>query len=118
MWFVELSGQMDGRRPDGHRIGRITMSGAVTEFPIPFPGASPTNIAVGPDRQIWFTRGNSLVRVADDGSMRDVTLSGPNAGATGLTAGSDRQPPVRLSSRLWFTQSGANKIAFLTFKAG
>ena len=116
MWFVELSGQMDGRKPDGHRVGRITLQGVVTEFSIPFPGPSPINIAVGPDRQIWFSKGGSLVRVAADGSMTQVALSGPNAGVTGLTAGSDRQPPARLSSRLWFTQSGANKIAYLNFK--
>ena len=116
MWFVELSGQMDGRRPDGHRVGRITMDGRVTEFPIPTPGASPINIAVGPDRQVWFTRGASLGRVTPDGVVTEITLPGANAGATGLTAGSDRQPPARLSNRLWFTQAGANRIAYLSFK--
>ena len=27
MWFVELSGTMDGRKPDGNRVGRITLYG-------------------------------------------------------------------------------------------
>ena len=35
MWFVELAGTMDGRKPDGNRVGRITMKGEMTEFPIP-----------------------------------------------------------------------------------
>ena len=37
MWFVELSGTMDGRKPDGNRVGRITMEGEITEFPMPSP---------------------------------------------------------------------------------
>ena len=39
---------MDGRKPDGNRVGRITMDGKVTEFPIPSQTGSPINIAVGP----------------------------------------------------------------------
>jgi virginiamycin B lyase len=36
-------------------IGRITTSGAVTEYPVPTIGANPVGIAVGPDGNIWFT---------------------------------------------------------------
>ena len=60
MWFVELSGTMDGRKPDGNRVGRITLQGEVTEFPMATQTGSPINIAVGPDRNIWFTRGGLL----------------------------------------------------------
>ena len=116
MWFVELSGRMDGRTPDGNRVGRITMAGEVTEFPIPSTTGSPINIAVGPDRQIWFTKGASLGRVSPAGVITEFPLPGANAAATGLTAGSDRQPPQRLGNRLWFTQSGANRIAYLPFR--
>ena len=47
---------MDGRQPDGNRVGRITLNGQVTEYPIPSANGSPINIAVGPDRNIWFTK--------------------------------------------------------------
>ena len=57
---------MDGRKPDGNRVGRITMDGKVTEFPIPSQTGSPINIAVGPDRNIWFTKG-SVARPRDAG---------------------------------------------------
>ena len=67
MWFVELAGTMDGRKPDGNRVGRITMSGVVTEFPIPSQTGSPINIAVGPDRNVWFTKGGIVGRVTPDG---------------------------------------------------
>ena len=32
MWFLELSGTMDGIQPDGNRVGRISMSGEITEY--------------------------------------------------------------------------------------
>jgi virginiamycin B lyase len=115
MWVVELSGRMDNRTPDGNRVGRITMEGVVTEFPIPSQTGSPINIAVGPDRNIWFTKGAMLGRVTTDGTITEFPLGDGNS-ATGLTAGSDRQPPARLGSRLWFTLSGANKIGYLEFR--
>jgi virginiamycin B lyase len=116
MWFVELAGQMDGRRPDGNRVGRITMTGVVTEFPIPSQTGSPINVAVGPDRNVWYTKGSLVGRVTPDGMITEFPLGAANAGATGLTAGSDRQPPRRLGTRLWVAESGANKIAYLNFR--
>jgi virginiamycin B lyase len=116
MWFVELSGKMDGRAPDGNRVGRITMSGQITEFPIPTAAGSPINIAVGPDRNVWFTKGAMLGRVTPDGVVTEFPLEGAGAGGTGLTAGSDRQPPTRLGTRLWVAQSAGNRIAFLQFQ--
>jgi virginiamycin B lyase len=107
---------MDGRKPDGNRVGRITMGGVIDEFPIPSQTGSPINIAVGPDRNIWFTKGGIVGRVTMEGAMTEFPLPTPNGGATGLTAGSDRQPPARLSNRLWVAESAANKIAFLGFK--
>jgi streptogramin lyase len=63
LWFVELSGTMDGRRPDGNRVGRITMQGEITEFPLPPTAAGATGLTAGSDRQppsrigdrLWFT---------------------------------------------------------------
>ena len=110
---LELSGTMDGQKPDGNRVGRISMAGAVTEFPIPSPTGSPINIAVGPDRNIWYTKGNVVGRVTPEGAITELTL--PSNGATGLTAGSDRQPPARLTNRLWIAMSAANALAYLEF---
>ena len=116
MWFVELAGTMDGRKPDGNRVGRITMNGDITEFPIPSQAGSPINIAVGPDRNIWFTKGAIVGRVTPDGMMTEFPLPPTTGGGTGLTAGSDRQPPMRLSNRLWVAASGGNKLVSLSFK--
>jgi virginiamycin B lyase len=116
MWFVELAGTIDARKPDGNRVGRITMAGEITEFPIPSQTGSPINVAVGPDRNVWFTKGSLVGRVTPDGAITEFPLKTSNAGATGLTAGSDRQPPTRLSNRLWIAESAANSLGFLSFK--
>jgi virginiamycin B lyase len=107
---------MDNRQVDGNRVARITPEGKVTEFPIPSATGSPINIAVGPDRNIWFTKGAKVGRVTPDGVVTEFDMPAANAGATGLTAGSDRCPPTRLTTRLWIAEGGANKIAYLNFR--
>jgi virginiamycin B lyase len=92
------------------------MTGEITEFPIPSQTGSPINIAVGPDRNIWFTKGAIVGRVTPDGTITEFPLPPTTGGGTGLTAGSDRQPPNRLTNRLWVALSAANTIAFLSFK--
>jgi streptogramin lyase len=39
----------------GNRIGRITTSGAFSEFTLPTAGSGPVVIAAGPDGALWFT---------------------------------------------------------------
>lgn len=113
MWFVELNGRADNREVDGNRVGRITMDGKITEFPMPSATGSPVNIAVGPDRHIWYTKTGKLGRVTPDGMITEFDIPG---GGTGLTAGSDRRPPDRLVDRLWVAQGGSNKIVSLGFR--
>ena len=114
LWFVELAGTMDGLELDGNRVARITLDGDLTEFRIPSQSGSPINIAVGPDRNIWYTKGASLGRVTSAGTITEFPV-GEAARTVGLTAGSDRQPPDRLTNRLWFTDPVGNRIAFLSF---
>jgi virginiamycin B lyase len=115
LWFVELNGTIDGRVVAGNRVGRITTHGEITEFDIPSPMGSPTNVAVGPDRNVWYTKGAALGRVTPDGVITEFPL-GANARAVGLTAGSDRHPPTRLANRLWYADGTGNKIAYLEFE--
>ncbi len=44
MWFTEAD-----------KIGRITPSGEITEFPLPTPDSAPMGITTGPDGNLWFT---------------------------------------------------------------
>lgn len=114
MWFLQLSGNMDGRQVDGGRIGRITMDGRVTEFELPEKTPSPINIAVGPDRNVWYTRGSKVGRVTSDGQITEFDL-GEGVRGSGLSAGADRQPPVKLVNRLYVADGGGNRIAYLEF---
>lgn len=116
MWFVELSGNMDGLQPDGGRVGRIAMDGKITEFELPGKTPSPINIAVGPDRNIWYTRGSKVGRVSTAGQITEFEL-GEGARGSGLSAGADRQPPIKLVNRLYIADGGANRIAYLEFSA-
>ena len=116
MWFVELSGNMDGVQADGARVGRITMEGRITEFALPEKSPSPINIAVGPDRNIWYTRGSKVGRVTPEGKITEFEL-GEGVRGSGLSAGSDRQPPVRLGNRLYVADGGGNRILWLQFEA-
>nr|WP_223831662.1 hypothetical protein [Bacillus swezeyi] len=36
------------------QIGRITIDGKITEYPIPTKQSEPHGIAAGPDKSIWF----------------------------------------------------------------
>ena len=114
MWFLQLSGTMDGVQVDGGRIGRITMDGVITEHALPTRTPSPINIAVGPDRNIWYTQGSWVGRMTPDGQVTQLPLGEGSRGA-GLTAGSDRQPPQKLVNRLYIADGGANRIAWLEF---
>jgi virginiamycin B lyase len=115
MWFLELAGSMDGLQPDGGRVGRITMDGRITEYELPSKTPSPINIAVGPDRHVWYTRGALVGRVTADGTITEFPLGEGSRGA-GLSAGSDRQPPTRLVDRLYVADGGGHRIAYLEFR--
>ena len=46
MWFAENA---------THKIGRITPSGQITEYPLPSRTAGPDKITTAPDGTLWFT---------------------------------------------------------------
>ena len=115
MWFLELNGRMDDTPVVGNKVARITLNGQVTEFDIPSEGSTPINIAVGPDRNVWYTKNNTLGQVTPNGIITEFPISDGPARAVGLSAGSDRQPPDRLTDRLWFTDPVNNRIGYLQF---
>jgi virginiamycin B lyase len=97
MWFTEDSGE---------RIGRITSTGKITEFPLgvqPFGG-----IAVGPEGDIWFGTFGAIGRLVP--SSGKVTLfSRREAGEGPVIAGPD--------GRIWFSES-FGKIGRITPSGG
>ena len=85
MWFSNATGV----------IARISMSGAVTEFPVG-DGTYPTGIATGSDGRIWFTAtlGNAVGRVTLDPVVTtgDANVVAPTAASMSGTVNPLRSP--------------------------
>ncbi len=95
-----------------NKIGRISPSGAVTEYPVPFTAGSIGSIAAGPDGALWFAEsspdpnsGSKIGRITTAGILVEYALPFSNpVGA--ITAGSD--------GAIWFTESIAGRIGRIT----
>ena|SRR5579864_5495662 len=88
-------------------IGRIDMSGKVTEFTTPTASAFPYAITVGPDGNLWFTETgiHSIGRITTAGVIKEfpVTVAGVSYHpGNGIVAGPDHN--------LWFTLGGVASI--------
>ena len=98
IWFTE--GGLD-------RIGRITTTGAVSEFALP-AGSAPTGIVAGSDGNLWFTEtsANKIGRITPLGTVTEFPV--PTAGSRPLyiTSGPD--------GNLWFTEEAGDRIARIT----
>jgi virginiamycin B lyase len=94
MWFAEEV---------GNRIGRITTSGAMTEYPT---SGSPYGIAAGPDNTIWFTQSgsNQVGQIATSGgTVYESHVPTASAGLYNITADPHGAFP-------WFTETQGNNI--------
>jgi len=90
LWFVEAQ-----------KIGRITTTGIVTEFP---GHGSAGGIVAGPDGALWFIEDGGIGRITTAGVSSDFSI--PNGAGPGITTAPD--------GALWFTEQGANKIGRIT----
>ncbi|MBK9964401.1 MAG: hypothetical protein IPP07_05665 [Holophagales bacterium] len=81
LWFTE---------PGASKIGRITTSGSITEFPV---SAAASAITSGPDGALWVTNQSGVSRLTTSGVETAFPLPWQVA-ASGIAVGPD--------SRLWF----------------
>lgn len=104
MWFVENAATTDG-------IGKITLNGTITEFPLPRRStptellvANPCSITSGPDGNIWFTEcyGNRIGRLSPNGTLTEFDLPIPDSRPGEITPGPD--------GAMWFAESGSGRI--------
>jgi virginiamycin B lyase len=99
LWFTE---------PAADKIGELTTSATVLEFPVPTPGAKPLSITYTVSGDIWFTE-NGAAKIArytaGGGGFTECQLPMKN-GLTptpwGITAAND--------GTLWVTDPGTNGI--------
>src|SRR6266705_2690505 len=94
LWFTEQN---------SNKIGRISPSGTITEFPIP-TASNPRGIAAGPDSNLWFTEGsgNQIGRISPGGTATEFPVPTAGSGPNGITAGP--------GGNLWFTEQNSGKI--------
>jgi len=97
IWFAGPAGN----------IGRITLSGGVTLFPLPSLSARVTGIAAGPDGAIWFTESSGAIgRITTSGAVTEFTPPTTGNGAGAITSGPD--------GALRFTERNVDKIGRIT----
>src|SRR5262249_47071764 len=93
LWFTEANAD---------KIGRITPSGAITEFSIPTANSSPLGITVGSDGNLWFTEVNAfqIGRISTSGVVTEFHLATTGFRPISITLGRD--------GALWFTEMNIN----------
>jgi streptogramin lyase len=85
-------------------IGRSTLSGGITMYPIP-SGDYARYITAGPDGNLWFTENADRIgRITPNGRIDEIPLPA-GSGPLGITVGPDHA--------IWFTEAGSNKIGRL-----
>jgi streptogramin lyase len=97
IWFTD----------DANTIGKVTMIGEITEFPIPTSNSGPRGIVAGPDGSLWFTenRANRIGRITTAGVVSEFPIPTADSGPSEITAGPD--------GNLWFIETTANRIAYI-----
>ncbi|HLJ45199.1 MAG TPA: BACON domain-containing carbohydrate-binding protein [Bryobacteraceae bacterium] len=91
LWFTEPG-----------KIGRITTSGAITEYPVPGdPNGGPLGITSGPDGALWFTYSTYVGRMTTSGTVTQFAV--PSAGVPSPTLGR----PAELSEGIVTGPDGA-----------
>jgi streptogramin lyase len=90
-----------------NQIGRISTSGAITEYPLPSGASYPLGIVSGPDGSLWFAEfmGNRIGRITTSGVITEYPLPVPNGNPNMIAVGSD--------GALWFTEN-YSKIGRMT----
>jgi streptogramin lyase len=95
LWFVE-------NKNGEEKVGRITTSGVITEFPVT-PNGDLDSITTGTDGNLWFTAPGTevLARITTAGQFTDFPQPG-TSGPSGLAVGAD--------SRLWYSAPDVSGI--------
>lgn len=119
MWFTESGARREGLGPGetgAGKIGKITPTGTITEYPLSIPYTILGGITNGPDGNLWFTEtfyppfggsppalGGAIGRITPTGTVTEFPLPKGGASPRGITAGPD--------GHLWFTITGYGTTA-------
>jgi virginiamycin B lyase len=110
LWFTEEGTLVSDAPPTcvNNNIGRITITGAIKEYPIPTACASAGDIATGPGNALYFTEftWNKVGRLTTAGHFGELKVDSPGAGLNSITRGPD--------DNLWFTEVYAGDVGRMT----
>ncbi|HEY5173597.1 MAG TPA: PQQ-binding-like beta-propeller repeat protein [Acidimicrobiia bacterium] len=100
---VGQNGQIFFTEKNANKIGRMTLTGAVNEFPVPTATSAPTGIVAGPDGDIWFSESAraKVGRMTTDGVFSEIALPVGSV-PDGITVGSD--------GNIWFADTSLSKV--------
>ncbi len=100
LWFVETA---------ANKIGKITTSGVITQYPVPTASSNLGSIlTLGPDGNIWFCEygANKVGKITPGGTITEYAVPSPLSGPWGITPGPD--------GNVWFTENLASQVARIT----
>jgi streptogramin lyase len=99
LWFIETGAQA---------IGRITTSGAVSEFPLPAgvqtERSTGRELTFGPGDDLYVTVGNGLARMSRSGAFKGIVTGG-------LSDFHPESVAYGADGNLWTVECGANDVA-------
>jgi uncharacterized protein (TIGR03437 family) len=109
LWFADSGNVGFGpasSAPPG-KVGRITTSGTITEYPLPQAGDYPLAIAAGPDGALWFTDYlGQIGRITTSGTVTSEVPTPTNTGNGDLGYYSD-SIAAGPDGAMWFIEAAA-----------
>ena len=94
VWLTEMTAD---------RVGRISLDGQVTEYPLPVAGGYPAAMVAGPGGHLWFTlnQTGAIASISVDGDYHERARLAVGAAPVGLTASGEA---------VWFVEIGGGRI--------
>jgi streptogramin lyase len=108
MWFADSGGNYGypGSTAPPGKIGRITTSGTITEYPLPQAGDQPFAVAAGPDGALWFTDYlGQIGRITTSGTVTSEVPTPTNTADGYLEVGPD-SIAAGPDGAMWFIEPG------------
>ncbi|HEY2574993.1 MAG TPA: hypothetical protein VGI74_01670 [Streptosporangiaceae bacterium] len=95
-------------------LGLVAVAGpaqaafTITEFNVPTGGAQPLRMALGHDKNVWFTEfsSNKIAKITTAGTITEYTIPTAGSQPSAIAAGPD--------GNMWFTEESGNKIGKIT----
>ena len=107
IWLTE------GDSGNNNFVARVTLSGQISEFPLPVAYSEPTGIAAGPDGRLWISLSDVNTIIAIDTSVATpATFLWDAASATWVRQANSANPPAREMTGLAFDRVSGKVVLF------